>query len=201
MWASEKDRPEGAVKALVRALNGVGWPDVRVLPQGLGGLRLFLAQQPATTGHVLGIDIGFNTIILTLLDAGTRSIILGDTFFKRGVFQVAQQLLPMIRDLAPSRSYTPVELSQVIEKGSLQYGLDRHDIRPQIQVAMDGYIEDVLRDIHGELKSHLGMGADFQTVVVFGGGARLLGNTLGSDKVTVTMLSDPEYANAAGFAL
>ena len=201
MWASEKDRPEGVVKTLIRSLNAVGWPEVRVLPQGLGGLRLFLAQNPNLGGNVLGIDIGFNTIIFTLLDAGTRSIILGDTFYKKGVFQVAQQLLPTLRDLAPSRSYTPVEISRVIEHGFIQYGLDRHDIRPQIKQAMDGYIEDVLRDIHGELKSHVGMGGNFETVVAFGGGARLLGDTMRSEKVRVVVLPDPEFSNAAGFAL
>lgn len=201
-WAAEKDRSAGVVSTLTKVLNGSGWPDVRVLPQGLGGVRLFLDQNPGTNGNVLAVDIGFNTVIFTLFAAGTRNIIYGDTFYKRGVHQMAiQLLLPNIRELAPSRTFTPVEVSYLIEHGYIQYGFERHDISKEIEVAAKAYIEDVLRDINGELQAHLGLKAAFDTVLVFGGGATLIRDTISSNRVNIKILPEPEFANAAGFAL
>ncbi len=201
MWQSQKNKAGGEIAKLQKALTLSGWRDVRILPQGLGGLRVFLNQNPNAAGKILGIDIGFNTVIFCLLDAATRSIILGHTFYKKGVFQAAEELMPAIQELAPSRTFTPVEISRVIESGELQYGLERYNLRVRIKAVMDQYLEDVLRDIHGELKAHIGTNAGFDTVVVFGGGARLLGGALTSNRIPVVVLRDPEYANAEGFAL
>lgn len=201
-WATDKDRPAGMVNTLTKVLNGSGWQDVRVLPQGIGGIRLFLDQHPEEKGNILAVDIGFNTVIFTLLSGVNREIIYGDTFYKRGVHQMATQLLlPNIREFAPSRTFTPVEVSYLIEQGYIQYGFDRHDIRHDIEKAARTYIEDVLRDIHGELQAHLGLKADFGTVLIFGGGATLIKDTISSRKVTIKILDEPEFANAAGFAL
>jgi hypothetical protein len=201
-WVTSKDRSAGVVKTLSRVMNGSGWSDVRVLPQGLGGIRLFLDQNPGTKGNVLAVDIGFNTVIFTLFAADSRNIIYGDTFYKRGVHQMATQLLlPNIRELAPSRTFTPVEVSYLIEHGFIQYGFERHDISKEIETAAKSYIEDVLRDINGELQAHLGLKANFDTVLVFGGGATLIRDTISSSKVNIKILPEPEFANAAGFAL
>lgn len=201
-WATDRDQPAGVVRTLTQSLNGSGWNDVRVLPQGLGGIRLFLDQNPGEKGNVLAVDIGFNTVIFTLFSGATREIIHGDTFYKRGVHQMATQLLlPNIRNFAPSRTFTPVEVSYLIEQGYVQYGFDRHDIRDDIEKAARDYIKDVLRDIHGEIQAHLGLKADFGTVLIFGGGATLIKDTISSNRVTVQVLDEPEFANAAGFAL
>jgi hypothetical protein len=201
-WVTSKDHSAGVVKTLSRVMNGSGWSDVRVLPQGLGGIRLFLDKNPGTKGNVLAVDIGFNTVIFTLFAADSRNIIYGDTFYKRGVHQMATQLLlPNIRELAPSRTFTPVEVSYLIEHGFIQYGFERHDISKEIETAAKSYIEDVLRDINGELQAHLGLKANFDTVLVFGGGATLIRDTISSSKVNIKILPEPEFANAAGFAL
>jgi hypothetical protein len=201
-WVTAKDRSAGVVKTLSRVMNGSGWSDVRVLPQGLGGIRLFLDQNRGARGNVLAVDIGFNTVIFTLFAADSRNIIYGDTFYKRGVHQMATQLLlPNIRELAPSRTFTPVEVSYLIEHGFIQYGFERHDISKEIETAAKSYIEDVLRDINGELQAHLGLKANFDTVLIFGGGATLIRDTISSSKVNIKILPEPEFANAAGFAL
>lgn len=201
-WAAEKDRSIGVVNTLSKVLNGSGWPEVRVLPQGLGGIRLFMDQNPGLRGNVLAVDIGFNTVIFTLFSADSRTIIYGDTFYKRGVHQMAiQLLLPNIRELAPSRTFTPVEVSYLIERRYIQYGFERHDISQEIEKAAKAYIEDVMRDINGELQAHLGLKAAFDTVLVFGGGATLIRDTISSSRIEIKILADPEFANAAGFAL
>jgi len=200
-WIAEKDKSAGVVTTLTKLFNATGWTDVKILPQGLGGVRLFLGREQVRPGNILAVDIGFNTVIFTMVDGESRSIIYGDTFYKRGVHQMATQLLlPTIRDLAPSRTFTPVEISYLIEQGYLQYGFDRHDIRGEIEVAAKAYVEDILRDIHGELQAHLGLKASFETVLIFGGGATLIKEIISSKKVSIEILHDPEYANALGFA-
>jgi len=201
-WVAEKDKDAGVVKTLTRVLNASGWTDVRVLPQGLGGVRLFLNQNQGQTGNILAVDIGFNTVIFTLVDGTSHAIIYGDTFYKRGVHQMATQLLlPTIRDLAPSRTFSPVEISYLIERGYVQYGFERHDITGEIETAAKAYIDDVLCDISGELQAHLGLKASFETVLIFGGGAILIRDIIQAKKVSIEILQEPEYANALGFAL
>lgn len=202
VWQAEKDKPAGLVSTLRKVLEASGYPEVMVLPQGLGGVRLFLERPEEFPGNTLGIDIGFNTVIFTLYSPEKRTIIYGDTFNKRGVHQMATQLLlPAIRGLAPSRSFTPVEVSYLIERGYLQYGFERHDITAQIADAAKTYIETVLRDIHGELQAHVGLRSEFETVLLFGGGATLIKDQVVARKIRVIILPEPEFANARGFHL
>lgn len=197
----EQHKPGGSLPGLVKSLVGGSIKDVAVYPQGLGGLRDYLDGLPERpTGNVLGIDIGFNTIIFTLFSPQRKQIIHGKTLNKRGVHQMAtNHLLPRIKDLAPSSTFTPVEIAFLIEKGYLQYGFERHDVSREIQEAGMAYIEHVISDIQGELQAHTGMHADFDKVLLFGGGAALLKDGLPARNVEVIVLDEPEYANARGF--
>jgi len=197
----EQHKPGGAVPGLSKSLTGGAIKDVVVFPQGLGGLRDYLDGLPErSSGNVLGIDIGFNTIIFTLFSPQRKQIIHGKTLNKRGVHQMATSfLLPRIKDLAPSGTFTPVEIAFLIEKGYLQYGFERHDVTREIQEAGVAYIEHIIRDIQGELQAHVGMHADFDRVLLFGGGAALLKNGLPAKNIEVVVLPEPEYANARGF--
>jgi len=197
----EQHKPGGAVPTLAKSLTGGSIKDVAVFPQGLGGLRDYLDGLPERpSGNVLGIDIGFNTIIFTLFSPQRKQIIHGKTLNKRGVHQMATSfLLPRIKDLAPSGTFTPVEIAFLIEKGYLQYGFERHDVTREIQEAGVAYIEHIIRDIQGELQAHVGMHADFDQVLLFGGGAAFLKNELPARNIKVIVLPEPEYANARGF--
>lgn len=202
VWNTEKDEPAGMVVTLQKLLAASGWPDALILPQGLGGVRLYLEHNPKPQGNVLGIDIGFNTVIFTLYAPGQKTIIHGDAFCKRGVHQMAtRHLLPAIRKLAPSRSFTPVEISCLIEEGFVQYGFDRHDIGREISQAARDYVEVILRDIRGELLAHAAGKSSFETVLLFGGGAKLVREHLSDGNVNLVILDDPEFANAGGFAV
>ena len=68
-----------------------------------------------------------------------------------------------------------------------------------LQEAGIAYIEHVIRDIQGELQAHVGMHADFDRVLLFGGGAALLKNGLPVRNIDVIVLNEPEFANARGF--
>ena len=197
----EQHKPGGAVPVLAKSLTGGAIKEVAVFPQGLGGLRDYLDGLPERpTGNVLGIDIGFNTIIFTLFSPHKKQIIHGKTLNKRGVHQMATSfLLPRIKDLAPSGTFTPVEIAFLIEKGYLQYGFERHDVTREIQEAGVAYIEHIIRDIQGELQAHVGMHADFDRVLLFGGGAAFLKNGLPARNIEVIVLPEPEFANARGF--
>lgn len=202
VWHTEKDEPAGMVATLRKLLSASGWPDALILPQGLGGVRIYLAQCSHHKGNILGIDIGFNTVIFTLYAPDQKSIIHGDTFYKRGVHQMAtRHLLPAIRKFAPSRSFTPVEISCLIEEGFIQYGFDRHDICREISQAARDYVEVILRDIRGELLAHAAGKSSFETVLLFGGGARLVKDHLSAGNVNLVIQDEPEFANASGFAV
>ncbi|GCF87028.1 hypothetical protein GSbR_36280 [Geobacter sp. SVR] len=197
----DQNKPGGAVPALAKALSGALVTDVAIFPQGLGGLRDYLDNvEERPDGNVLGIDIGFNTIIFTLFSPQKRQIIYGKTLNKRGVHQMATSyLLPRIKDLAPSGTFTPVEIAFLIEKGYLQYGFERHDVRKEINDAGVAYIEHILRDVQGELQAHVGMHADFDRVLLFGGGAALLKDGFPAKNIEVIVMPVPEFANARGF--
>ena len=108
-------------------------------------------------------------------------------------------LLPRIKDLAPSVTFTPVEIAFLIEKGYLQYGLERHDVTREIQEAGVAYIEHIIRDIQGEFQTHVGMHADYDRVLLIDGGAAFLKNALPARNFEVIVRPEPEYANARGF--
>jgi hypothetical protein len=197
----EQHKPGGAVPGLSKSLIGGLIKDVGVFPQGLGGLRDYLdSSSERPSGNVLGIDIGFNTIIFTLFSPQRKQIIYGKTLNKRGVHQMATSfLLPRIKGLAPSGTFTPIEIAFLIEKGFLQYGFERHDVSTEIEEAGAAYIEHIICDIQGELQAHVGMHADFDRVLLFGGGATLLKNGLPVRNIEVIVLPEPEFANARGF--
>ena len=197
----DQNKPGGAVPSLAKALTGALITDVAIFPQGLGGLRDYLDNvEERPEGNVLGIDIGFNTIIFTLFSPQKKQIIYGKTLNKRGVHQMATSyLLPRIKDMAPSGTFTPVEIAFLIEKGYLQYGFDRHDVRKEINESGIAYIEHIIRDVQGELQAHVGMHADFDRVLLFGGGAALLKGEFPAKNIEVIVMPAPEFANARGF--
>lgn len=197
----EQNKTGGAVSALARSLTGGAIREVAVFPQGLGGIRDYLDNLPVRpTGNVLGIDIGFNTIIFTLFSPQRKQIVYGKTLNKRGVHQMATGfLLPRIKDLAPSGTFTPVEIAFLIEKGYLQYGFERHDVTREIHEAGVAYVDHIIRDVQGELQAHVGMHADFDRVLLFGGGAALLGEGFPVKNIEIVILPEPEFANARGF--
>jgi len=200
-WKNE-DRPGGAVGVLRDSLSSCGdYSEVHVLPQGLGGIRSYLdtlAEMPK--GNILAIDIGFNTVIFNLFSMSVGGIIYGDTMNKRGIHQLAtEHVLPLIAHLAPARTFTPLEISILMERGEIQYAFEHFDIRQEVQQSAQKYIKAVLDDIVGDLEAGTGISADIKTILLFGGGAALLSDSLPVD-IPFTILDEPEYANARGFA-
>ncbi|MDO3380362.1 ParM/StbA family protein [Geoalkalibacter halelectricus] len=202
VWRSDKDSDTGLVANLERSLRGEGFGEVEVLPQGLGGVRLYLEDAADAAGNVLGVDIGFNTVIFTLYSPKLKKIIYGDTMYKRGVHQMTtKHLLPRIQRLAPSRTFSPVVLGYIVERGTVSYGMDTIDIREEITAAAEEYFQEVMHEIISELRGHVEEGGHFTDAVFFGGGAALLKDFLQSSKVKVVVMDDPCFANAQGFRL
>ena len=201
-WEQES-RAGGAVgqlKSLLSEMDGVD--GAHVLPQGLGGIKAYLKSTDITDdGNILAVDIGFNTVIFTLFSRKSGGIIYGNTFNKRGIHQMAvEHVLPRIVHLAPARTFTPLEISILVERGEMQYSFDTFDIRGEVQAAAHEYVKAVLDDIYGEIEAEAGTHATISTLLLFGGGAALLSGSLpGNSKFTI--LDEPEYANARGFSL
>jgi hypothetical protein len=199
-WAME-NRPGGSVEVLAAALKRDNIENVCVLPQGLGGIRSYIDDSEGSAiGNVLAVDIGFNTVIFTLFSIDEGKIIHGNTFNKRGIHQMANDhVLPRIAQLAPARTFTPLEISILVERGEIQYGFDKFDIRGEIQQAAQEYVKAVIDDIYGEIQAESGTHATAPILLLFGGGAALLAGTLPVN-APFTILPEPEYANARGFA-
>lgn len=198
-WAME-NRQGGAVEQLTRTLTRDNIKSVVVLPQGLGGVKAYLhAQATQPSGNILAVDIGFNTVIFTLFSVEQGRIIYGNTFNKRGIHQMANDhVLPRIAHLAPARTYTPLEISVLVERGQMQYGFETFDIRGEVHQAAQEYVRAVLDDIYGEIQAESGTYATAPNLLLFGGGAALLSGSLPGD-APFTILPEPEYANARGF--
>jgi len=200
-WLME-NRAGGAVEHLSQSLAKGNIKSVAVLPQGLGGVRAYLESvKGKADGNILAVDIGFNTVIFTLFSVAEGRIIYGNTFNKRGIHQMANDhVLPRIAHLAPARTFTPLEISVLVERGQLQYGFETFDIRGEVHQAAQEYVKAVLDDIYGEIQAESGTYATEPNLLLFGGGAALLSGSLPGD-APFTILSEPEYANARGFNL
>lgn len=175
--------------------------EVIVMPQGIGGIKAYLMTPEGgnKTGLVLGIDIGFNTIIYTLYDPAKSKVVFSDTLYKRGISQLIDNYLkPKIQTITSGVAMTPVEISHLMEQGFITVGTDKYDLMPEIRSASDQYATKILEEIMGDVKANLGVTRPLQTIVFFGGGATHL-KDFGSKAIDVVTLSEPEYANARGF--
>jgi hypothetical protein len=209
MMETSKEK-QGATNAICRLKDSlklirlndeqIGFEKVLVLPQGLGGIKDYMAEN-STAHNVLAIDIGFNTVISTLYSSEEKEILTGKTYYKRGLHEMAVNLLlPEIVDHIGGKSLTPLEVNHIVQTGSIQVGFDLIDIKSEIDDAISTYVRDLLKMIVGDLKAHGGV-VTFDTVLFFGGGARLLQDKLEAKKVEIIVLSEPEFANARGFAI
>ena len=201
--AKNKKGPTNPVEVLQSTLRkiegGPGFDRVAVFPQGLGGIKAYLAGAPEASGNILGVDIGFNTVIYTLYSCERKEILAGRTFYRRGVHDLAVNgLLPAIQEHLHGATLTPVELDYIMQAGALQVGFDKVDIQPEIKEAARAYVNDLLSLVTGDLKATR-RAVSFDTLLFFGGGARLLAGKVESSKVKVVVMEDPEFANAVGF--
>lgn len=176
--------------------------EVLVYPQGLGGVKDYLATtKEKAEGNILAIDIGFNTVISTLYSCEEGEILTGKTYYKKGIHDLATNLLlPTIGKHIGGKSLTPLEVNHLIQTKTIQVGFDLIDINPEIDAAANTYVTDLLHLVIGDLKAHGGV-VNFQTVLLFGGGARLLQGKIQASKVKVIVLPEPEFANARGFRI
>ena len=141
---------DGAVTKLGASLISNRVAEVVVLPQGLGGIRSYLVTDEGIKkeGLILGIDIGFNTIIYTLYDPKRSKVVFTDTLYKRGISQLAANyLMPKIADFTTGLSMTPVEIARLMEVGFLTVGTDKHDLLPEIKSASQEYMKNILDEI------------------------------------------------------
>lgn len=174
--------------------------NVLVYPQGLGGVKDYLFNAKAE-GNILAIDIGFNTVISTFYSCSEGEILSGRTYYKKGIHDMAvNSLLPEIEKHIGGKTLTPLEVNHVIQSGTIQVGFDLIDIKPEIEAAAGAYVKDLLAFVIGDLRAHGGV-VSFDTVLLFGGGARLLQGRVEAKKVKVIVLPEPEFANARGFSI
>lgn len=205
----QKKGVANAIETLQKTLKAVkvngteyAFSQVLVYPQGLGGVKYYLTWEGKNAaGNMLAIDIGFNTVISTLYSCEEGEILTGRTYYKKGIHEMAVNLLmPEIEKHIGGKTLSPLEINHIIQTRTVQVGFDLIDITPEINTAANAYVTDLLQLVIGDLKAHGGV-ITFGTVLLFGGGARLLQGKIQASKVQVVVLPDPEFANAQGFAV
>ena len=93
--AKDKKGVAGAIDALQSSLMGIegesalNFGRVAVYPQGLGGIKAYLHDNPSESGNILAVDIGFNTVIYTLYSCSQEEILTGKIFYKKGIHDMA----------------------------------------------------------------------------------------------------------------
>lgn len=200
-YFDEQTGKGGDVEKLKEVLTSGQVEEVVVMPQGIGGIKGYLSSPSGSgkAGLILGIDIGFNTIIYTLFDPKKGKLVFSDTLYKRGISQLVDNYLkPKIQDITTGVAMTPVEISHLMEQGFITVGTDKHDLLPEIEAASEKYVSAILKEIMEDIKANLGVTRPLETIVFFGGGATHL-KGFGSQKIDVVIMSEPEYANARGF--
>jgi len=197
----EEDLKSGGVAAgrLERRFKEMGYRDVFVLPQGLGGIKWFLKSNPDVKENILGIDIGFNTVIVVLYSAGEKEILISRTYYKKGIYDLTVSLLlPRIKKFVGDRTLTPIELNYLMEHKKLQIGFDVVDLVPEVEESVEDYVQDLISFIMNDIKSSFGV-VPFSYAVFMGGGANWLRGKVEGNKVKIVIPEEPEFANAYGF--
>lgn len=202
-WEKEVKQPgRGRVGILEKTLMADGYAKVSVFPQGIGGIRSWIEGKDEVKGNILGIDVGFNTVIFTLYNPSKKKILYGNTFSKRGIHQmVMDHLAPRIEQLFPSRCPIPISMCYMLENGRVQYGDNNEDIRPDIEIAAREYANILISEIKSELEGNVGEAVTFDTMLFFGGGAYFIKEYVPKGKnIAVEVLKSPEFANSIGMA-
>ncbi len=204
-YEAEQERKNGGNLGLLRKnLLDEGFGEATVLPQGLGGVYLWCSQNPNHKGNILGLDIGFSTIIMSLYSPQFKKIIYSATKYSHGVRRLGQEYLsPKIASLTPSRTLTPPALCMIMEKGVINYGMNKYDVTTQLEEAVGEYVEQTLREVASELRSNVGEAMDFDSILFFGGGARHINGRIdsGESSKNFVVMNEPELANARGFMM
>ncbi len=195
----ESEAYEEREEVLKRRMKGLGYREVYVLPQGLGGIKWFLRNRGDVRGNILGIDIGFNTLIVVLYSVIEREILMARTYYKKGVYDlVVSFLFPRIKKFIGERSLTPVELNYLMEHRKLQIGFDVVDIMPEVEESVVEYVDDLIFFVMNDIRASFGV-VPFEVIVLMGGGANWLRGKIESKRVEVVVLDEPEYSNVYGF--
>lgn len=189
----------GLIEKLENRLKGLGYEETFVFPQGLGGIKWFLKNNPEVRGNVLGIDIGFNTVIVVLYSVEEKEILISRTYYKKGIYDLTTSLLlPRIKKFVGDRTLTPIELNYLMEHKQLQIGFDAVDLAPEVEESVEEYVQDLISFIMNDIKSSFGV-VPFSHAVFMGGGASWLRGKVEGKKVKIVIPDEPEFANVYGF--
>lgn len=89
-----RDNEEGVFSGILRkGFSRLGYRDLFVFPQGLGGIKWFLSERSDISGNVLSVDIGFNTVIVVLYSIDEREVLFSETYYRKGVYDLVVSIL------------------------------------------------------------------------------------------------------------
>lgn len=199
-WVNDEENGGIYLEKLSNSLKKLGYKDVFLFPQGLGGIKWFLKQRPDVGGNILAVDVGFNTVIVVLYSVDEKEILLSETYYKKGMYDLTVSiLLPKIKRLIKQdRTLTPAELNYLMEHKKFQVGFDAIDVTSEVEESVQEYVEDLISFILNDIKSRFGV-VTFNYVLFIGGGANYLRDKISAKKVEIVIPDEPEFANVFGF--
>jgi plasmid segregation protein ParM len=172
----------------------------RVLPQPFGGA---LAQVLNSAGRIVDAELASSRFgVLDIGGATTQAMTIDhmrDTPDKSSIASGGWGVVGAVRDWlaveAPGLDLRDHEIVEGIARGWVPYFDGRVDLGP----ALRGILADFGDQVMGLASRVFKDGARLSRILVFGGGAKLIGDRLQAEFRHAVLVEDPQLANAIGF--
>ncbi|MBV7326997.1 ParM/StbA family protein [Chloroflexi bacterium TSY] len=174
---------------------------VQVIPQPFGALLSRVLNEQGevvdtdlATGRVGIIDIGGKTTGFLVVD-NLREIPKETTAIPTGCWDPIRVIGETINDRFTGLDLSSHEVIHATVDGAVKYFGKQHDITQVVESAL----EPLITMIVDETTQRWNGGARLDAVLITGGGAFLIGETLGKHFPHAQIVDDPVFANAEGF--
>lgn len=174
--------------------------DARIVPQPFGALLNYALTDEGgiipenATGRVGVIDVGGKTTnILSVNDLAEQSR--EATSVSVGGWTVVRKLRDYLVDKYPEIDDRASNVERILVDKNFVYFGDRIDVAEIISSVTD----NIAGQIKAELSQRWGSASQFEKILISGGGAHLISDSLIEVLPQAFMVSEPVFANAKGF--
>jgi len=165
---------------------------VDVRPQGVGALGYHTSRGASVEENGLVLDIGGNTVLAVRYQNLKPRATNTRQYNGMGVLSVARSLAPLLSSLSDGCKVTEIRAMQAVRERKYR----GHDIGTQVDSAVKLYSERLLANLRADYKDVI---PDLDCLVVAGGGAYLVGESLEQEYQGTIVLPEPEFSNVRGY--
>lgn len=176
--------------------------DCKVLPQPFGSLLYVamdengvLVSERHVNGKVGVVDVGGGTTnILFANELSERRKY--STSISTGVWSIVRNMKDFLDENYTDLNLSDHEIVQAIQDGYVAYYGNSEDLREPVREILTPFAESIVATANQWWE---GGAAGLSDIIITGGGANLLGDTIKDAFGFGTIVDNPEYANAEGF--